>query len=473
MPYNRNKPKLNKTKKVINPRVLIIKILYRLDHDNAFLNILLNHYFSFYQFDQKDKALIQEIAFGVTRNRKKLDYIIDQFLVNKTRVLDFNTRNILRVGIYQIFYLDRIPHYAICNESVQLSRKFHLQKKASFINAVLRNAIRKMDKIKWPERYPETVEGISTFYSYPESMVRRWMIRFGLKKCLKICQESNKKANLCLRINTLNISQENFLEKLDQQNMTFKLGQYLPKDAVIVRKMIEIEHSSMYQEGLFSIQDEASLLVARLLHPKAGEIVFDMCSAPGGKTTHMAQIMSNQGKIIAFDKYTDRLNLIKKESQRIGIDIIECKAEDSSSFQPRYQEKADKVLVDVPCSGTGVIRKKPDLKWKKFNKQSIKRLTDLQLKILEVASKYLKIGGELVYSTCSIEQEENEGVISCFLRKNKNFKLVSPDNTLEDTVTKLTKRYQSTIRVAIQTIPGISGKNIDGFFMVKIKKRAR
>jgi 16S rRNA (cytosine967-C5)-methyltransferase len=450
-----------------NTRELILEILNRVEKQNAYLNILIPYYFNRYDIKIEDKALIQEIAYGVTRFRKKLDWIIDQFLRNQDKKLSLTIRNILRMGVYQVIYLDRIPNYAICNESVDLAKKSRYSSKASLVNAVLRSMIRKTIDIHWPDLYHDPVKYISVFYSFPEWLVKRWLERFGLDLCISICDASNKRPGITLRVNPFKTTIPELKERLLKSGINFRGGQYVPTESLIIREFLNITHSPIFLDGLFSIQDESSMLASRLLNPSAGDTVIDMCSGPGGKTTHLAQLMHNQGKIIAFEKNRKRLQMVNDECQRLGINIVTPMLNDSIQFSEKFFEKADKILVDAPCSGTGVIRKKPDIKWKKINKDQLTKLNQLQEAILDIASRYLKPGGELLYSTCSIEKEENDGIIRKFLEKKTEFNVLETSRFVQES--EIIK-FETEIQQAIQLLPGYSGQDIDGFYLVKMQK---
>lgn len=280
--------------------------------------------------------------------------------------------------------------------------------------------------------------------------------------------EHQTKPNITLRINTLKTNVVELKNKLTELTVNFRESEYLNNESIILDDFFDIANSEMFKSGLFSVQDESSSLASKLLNPLPGQTIFDMCSGPGGKATHMAQLMKNKGNIMAFEKNPRRLEMVMKECQRLGIDIVKPKLNDATILRKNYFEKADKILVDVPCSGTGVIRKKPDLKWKILDNDSLKKLNKIQKAILNTASRYLKPGGELVYSTCSLEKEENDIIIKDFLKDNNRF-------IVKDTVAfvnnfKLVK-YDTEIENSIQLLPGYSGNSIDGFYMVKLQKK--
>jgi len=450
-----------------NIRELILKILIRVEKQNAYLNILIQYYFEHCTLKKEDKALVQEIAYGVTRFRKKLDWIIRQFLARQDRKLPLDIENILRIGIYQIFYLDKIPDYAIVNESVNLAKKSKNYRYSNLVNAILRKIIRKTNAIYWPDINQEQLKHISVYYSFPEWLIERWIKRYGVNLCINMCKVMNKKPNTTLRVNPIKINMPDLQKRLSGAMIRFEEGKYLPFESLIIKEFLDISDSTMFKSGLFSVQDESSSLASRLLAPLPGELVFDMCSGPGGKTTHLGQLMKNQGNIIAFEKNKRRLEMVKTESRRLGISIVRYLLKDSTVFCADFFEKADKILVDAPCSGTGVIRKKPDLKWKNINVFQLQEAANLQEKILSVAAQYLKPGGEMVYSTCSMEKEENDFLIKKFLEKHKGL-------IIQDTSSFVKEygviKYNTELKHSIQLIPGYSGENVDGFFMTKLKK---
>lgn len=450
-----------------NIRELILEVLVRAEEQSAYLNILIPSYFNNYHLKKEDKALLHEIVYGVTRFRKKLDWIIRQSLTRKGKKLPTDINNILRIGIYQIFYLDKIPDYAIVNESVNLTKKSKNCKYSNLVNAILRKIIRGTSNVYWPDINQQPAIYVSIYYSFPEWLIHRWIRRHGLDLCINICQIMNKKPGITIRINSLRINMPDFQHRLSGLKIQFKEGKYLPSESLILESFVDFSESTLFKSGLFSIQDESSSLASRLLNPLPGDLIIDMCSGPGGKTTHLAQLMKNQGQIIAFEKNKTRLEMVQDESRRLGINIIKCLLKDSTLFCGDFFEKADKILVDAPCSGTGVIRKKPDLKWKNINNRQLQKITELQEKILNVAARYLKPGGELVYSTCSMEKEENDSLIKKFLNKHKEFAIQDTSSFVKEYGVI---KYNTEIEQSIQLLPGFSGENVDGFYMVKLKK---
>ena len=448
-------------------RKIILEVLDRVENQNSYLNILLPSFFKKYKPGDLDKSLIQEISYGVIRFRKRLDWIIYQFLFSKKKKLPLTIQNILRMGFYQVLYLEKIPDYAIVNESVELAKQSPYPAYSSMVYAVLRNAIRQSVTINWPDTEKEPVKYVSVYYSFPEWLVERWINRFSLEMCVRICEASNTRPDLTLRINSLKTNMPQFQKELYQLKIPFQKSQHLPDTAVTIEGYSNITQTPLFQKGLFSIQDESSILATEFLGPIPGDTIIDMCSGPGGKTTHISQILQNKGKVIAFEINQRRLKMVMEESRRLGIENIFPVLMDSRNLNKEYLGKADRILVDAPCSGTGVIRKKPDLKWKKWSTEHFNELNQIQKELLDIAALYLKPGAELLYSTCSMEKEENDDVIVKFIKKHPNF-------TIQDSSSFIHKkgivRFKTKIKEAIQLIPGYSGPNIDGFYMVKLKK---
>jgi 16S rRNA (cytosine967-C5)-methyltransferase len=460
--------------KVDSIREIILTILVKIDSKHGYINILFNKALEKNKISTKDAAFINEITYGVIRNRTKLDWVIAKFSnrsLTKTPIL---IKNILRMGVYQLLFLDKVPGYAICNESVQLSKKYGNLGISKFVNGVLRNIIRDSRNIVWPDQEKEPAWYISTIYSHPLYIVKRWLERFGFDNTIKICHANNILPTLVIRTNTLKISRVSLKKFLEKNKISAREGIFT-EEALYVKGLSNITKFSAYQEGLFQIQDEASILVSHLLEPLPGELVIDICSAPGGKTTHLAQLMKNKGSILAMDSNKARLSIVKDNCQRLGIEIVKTILNDSTilDLDNNYLKKADKVLVDAPCSGLGVLRRKPDLKWQNYDSKRFKQLSKLQERILATASNYLKVGGRIVYSTCSNEPEENEEVVYKFLDKNPNFKLENINEFIKNRQLKVYESIQDKQIKFLQIYPGLSNSNtdLDGFFMTKMIRK--
>lgn len=453
-------------------RETILTILVKIDSKQGYINILLSKSLDKRKNSTRDAAFITEITYGVVRNRNKLDWALSQFSAKPLSETAVLIRNILRMGVYQLLFLNKVPDYAVCNESVQLAKKYGNPGIAKFINGVLRNIIRNRENIRWPDREKETALYISTIYSHPLQIVERWLKRFGFSDTVAICKANNKIPTLVIRTNTLKLFRSDLKGILEKKNISVREGLFT-EEALQVKGLANVTEFPAYRDGLFQIQDEASILVSHLLDPSPGELVIDVCSAPGGKTTHLAQLMENKGSILAMDSNQSRLITVKNNCRRLGIDIVKTRQNNGTILAEKYLKVADKVLVDVPCTGLGVIRRKPDLRWQTYDAKRFERLTKLQGKILDITSNYLKIGGRLVYSTCSTEPEENEEAVNRFLEQHPNFELEDLSKFIKERKLPVYESDQHNQNKFIQILPGLSNSDLDldGFFMAKIIRK--
>jgi 16S rRNA (cytosine967-C5)-methyltransferase len=463
---------MKKTK--VDPiREIILTILVKIDSKQGFINILLNEALDKNKITTRDAAFVNEITYGVVRNRNKLDWALSQFSTKPLSEAPALIRNLLRMGVYQLLFLEKVPDYAVCNESVQLAKKYGNSGVAKFVNGVLRNIIRNRENIRWPDKEKDEALYISTIYSHPPYIVERWLKRFGFTDTVKMCRANNKIPPLVIRTNTLKISRSDLKNILEEENIKVREGIFT-EEALYVKGLSNITKFPAYREGLFQIQDEASILVSHLLDPLPGESVIDVCSAPGGKTTHLAQLMANKGSLLAMDSNKLRLLTVKNNCRRLGIDIVKTRQNNGTVLAEKYLKTADKVLIDVPCTGLGVLRRKPDLRWQDYDSKRFEKLTKLQGKILNTASYYLKIGGKLLYSTCSTEPKENEEIVSKFLEEHPDFELEDPGGFIKERKMEAYVSDRHKKRKFIQIYPGLSNLDIDldGFFMAKmIRKR--
>src|SRR5262249_25249809 len=308
-----------------------------------------------------DKGLLAEIVHGVMRWQGRLDWILNGFTHGNFSKSDVNIKNALRVALYQILYLTHVPHYASVNEAVEFIKRIRGDKLGNLVNAVLRNIIRSLDNIHYPDPSEDLIQYLAVYYAHPQWIVKRWMARFGRDEAEKMMTADNGVPGLTLRVNKLKISPNEFLALLDESHIPYAGSSFIDY-FIKVKSLAGISQMNIFQKGFFSIQDESAALPVLLLDPKSGDRVIDMCAAPGGKTTFIAKPMGNRERIIAVEKYERKLNLIKTGCERLGIQNVEPMIQDANELQT---DPADRVLVDVPCSGLGVLRKKPDLKWKR------------------------------------------------------------------------------------------------------------
>lgn len=408
-------------------REIALKTLYKIDKEEAYSNIELNEQIKQNRknLTEKDIGLISEIVYGVTTWKLTLDEIIKKYSKIKIKKISPWIINILRMGIYQIIFLDKIPKSAAVNESVNLAKRYGHASSSNFVNAILR----KIEKNDYEEffKIEDDIERISKTTSMPKWIVEELMKNNEIKKVEEICKNSNIKPKIIIRVNSLKINKQELIKKLKEKGIECNEPQEKVDDFLILEKIKNIENIDEFKKGYFTIQDISAGQTARILNPQPGELVLDACSAPGGKTTYMAELMKNEGKIEAWDIHEHRTKLVEKNAQRLGIDIIETKVKDASLYDESLKEKFDKILLDVPCLGIGVIKRKPDIKWQR-KPEDIEKITEIQKKILNNCSKYLKNNGTIVYSTCSILKDENEEVVNEFLKENSEY-YIKPEET--------------------------------------------
>lgn len=401
-------------------RQIALKILYKIDKEGAYSNIALDEELkiSKNKLNEKDIGLISQIVYGVTNWKLTLDEIIKKYSKIRIKKISPWIINILRMGIYQIIFLDKIPKSAAVDESVNLAKRYGHKTSSGFVNAILRKVT--IQDYKELFNIKEKVDMISKTQSMPIWIIEELLKNNEIQEVEEICKNLNMKSCISLRVNTLKISKEELKDKLKDKKIYFEDGDL--EDFLIVDKIKNIEKLTEFKEGLFTIQDESAGLASIILSPKEGQNILDACSSPGGKTTYLAQIMNNKGNIEAWDIYEHRIKLVEENAKRLGITNITTKINDASIYHKELEEKFDKILLDVPCLGIGVIKKKPDIKWRK-EKHDIQEINKIQYDILNTCSKYLKKGGNMVYATCSIIENENEHIIEKFLKENKNFEI--------------------------------------------------
>lgn len=433
-----------------NPRQAALEVLYDILEKGEKPKAILNE---LPQFDKRDTALIMELTYGVLRNLLKIDHVLNKFLKNPQKKLNPWIKNNLRLGIYQLLYTDRLPDRAVVHEAVSLAKIYGKPKTDGFVNAVLRNVIRNRRAIKRNPVKKHTPTEIATVTSHPEWLIKRWIDHYGREETLAMAAANNQIPVLCLRVNTLKTDRAEACAFLKQYGISFRFAAYSP-DGIEVLSPVAFEEFSDELKPLFQPQDQASQLIAYLVNPCPGERVLDACAAPGGKTTHMAQLMKDKGEIMALDWSRKRMETLLSNADRLGVHIIKPVIDDLEN-KPLLG-KFDKILLDAPCTGIGVIRRNPDIKWKR-QETDFALYHDKQLKLLECASGYLKPGGIIVYSVCSTDSKEGEEVIKDFLQGNKSFK-----------ITNFPKAFEFPGGNFFRTFP--HKHNMDGFFAVRLKK---
>ena len=402
--------------------------LVDVESKKAFSNLAINHQVIINK--PNSQGFVRELVYGVLESKLTLDYYIDQLLNDGIESLKIPELTIIRMGIYQLGCMNSVPEYAAVNESVMLAKKY-CRSKSGLINGVLREYLNKKMQLRLPDRADDEVKYLSIKYSYAPWIVELWLEYYNVDFVEELMRAGNETPPMTIRLNWLKIMKKDLIAKLEEQGFEVSEGK-LCQNALNVKgnRLLETE---MYKLGMFTPQDESSMLVAEKVAPKHGETVMDVCAAPGGKTTAIAERMNNTGKIIASDIYRRKLDLIDKEARRLGITNIETRSWDATR------------VVDAPCSGLGVVRRKPEIKYKAFTEE-MDLLPKKQLAILSASSNYVKPGGTLVYSTCTINPAENEKVTDAFLKRNPSFEKV--ERTL--------------------LLPNINGT--DGFFICVMKR---
>ena len=400
-------------------------VLMDVEKNGAYSNLSLN---SFIEKNRPDSpAFVRELVYGVLRNRMLLDWFLGQLIPSGLKKIKKQDLTLLRMGVYQLSYMKSVPEYAAVSETVNMSKKL-ARGRERFINGVLRGYIRNRQQLVLPDRGRDLEEYLSIVYSVERWIVQLWTDAYGEEKTEALLKASNETPGLAVRVNLMKTDRKALKEKLEA--LGFEAEESEVSDRALLVKGSGLLDTEPYREGMFSVQDEASILASDALEAKPGDCIADVCAAPGGKTFATAELMAGKGVIYAMDKYEHKLKLMEAQAKRAGIENIRLLKHDSTEPVEGLKERMDKVLADVPCSGLGVIRRKPEIKYKVM--QDIDELIERQRQILQAAASYVKAGGTLVYSTCTINPVENEKQIVEFLRGNKEFKALEQKQLLPD-----------------------------------------
>ena len=443
----------------MDSREVALNILIDINVNGAFSNYSINRHLRRKE-NIKDENLIREIVYGVIENLLYIDYIISKASKIKIRKIHSTILEILRMGVYQITFMDKIPDRAAVNEAVNLSKKRGHKGVSGYVNGVLRNVSRNKEELMKIDQ-KNRIDCLSIKYSHPQWMIGTWVDEYGYEFTERLCKENNGKPRLNLRVNTLKTTREKLMEKLSSYGYIVHKTLYA-KDGITVDNPTRITEIDEFGSGFFIIQDESSMLASQIANPKENSLILDLCSAPGGKATHLGQLMNNKGQIISRDIYDHKLKLVKQNANRLGINIIKTEKFDATKLDENLIGKVDYCVVDAPCSGLGIIRRRPEIKWNREMKD-IEELNKIQEKILDNAKKYVKPGGIIIYSTCTIGNRENLDRIHKFLGKNREFQLIG----FEDLICSK-ENMESSKEGYIELFPHIH--RTDGFFIAKVQK---
>lgn len=435
----------------INARKLSLRILDEIEQMHEFSHVVVGNTLSQYDIEPPDRRLTTQLVFGVLENKLLLDYYIRKLSAQRFSRIDKSVVNILRMGFYQLQFMDRIPESAAVNESVKLAKSIS-QANGSFVNGILRNFIRNGKKVELPNRKQHPITYMSIMYSFPEWLVEFWIEQYGILFAEKLMYSSNKTPKLSLRINTSRVTIDDFKHSLIEAGVEFSTSE-LVEEGLLIETIngFSVRQLPGFEEGEFAIQDISSMCVGKLAGVKEGDHILDVCAAPGGKATHVATLLNQTGKVIARDLHIDKLGLIEENATRLKLTNLVVEQFDAMILDETIIDKMDIVLVDAPCSGLGIIRRKPDIKYNK-TPESLNELIPIQNEILAVSSKYVKPGGTLMYSTCTLNSHENQEVVDNFLALNPEFEL---ENILG-------QNYLTLFPSVNQT---------DGFFIAKLRRK--
>lgn len=443
---------------MIPPRQTALDILLKIEKNKSYSNILINSYLTDAKMTQRDSGFVTALVYGVLENIILLDFFISKAGNRSAARLDPVVRNILRLGAYQIIFLDRVPDSAAVNESVELAKKTGAARAAGFANAVLRKISRCKDNLPYPDEKTDLKRFLHVRYSCPSWLLDKWIKEYGAAAARGILSGLKENQGTVLRVNTLKTDKTKLAGLLADEGITAVYAGF-PDNALKAERVHDLKHSKAFAQGLFFVQNTASQVCCYSCGAKPGDTVMDMCAAPGGKSFNLAIQMENIGKIFAMDLYENRLKLIKEGEKRLSLDIIDTVKNDASKHNENLGS-ADIVLCDVPCSGLGVIGRKPEIRYK--NPGEFDGLPDLQYSIMCESSRHVKTGGTLVYSTCTLSRAENDDIVGRFLKEHKEYLPELPDRIRKFAGNGVSDEGFVTL------LPHITGT--DGFFIAVLKK---
>ena len=431
----------------VNIRELVLSLLLAITRDGEYSHIAVSNVLEKYQYlEKRERAFITRVTEGTLEHMVEIDYIINQFSKVKVKKMKPVIRCIIRSGVYELKYMDSIPASATCNEAVKLAKKKGFSSLTGFVNGVLRNISRNLENIEYPDGKREPVKSLSVRYSMPEWIVELWCREYGMERAEELLASFLKEVPLSIRTNRSKITPGQLKETLEAEGLTVVPDQEL-EDAFYIEGVDYLQSLESFKQGLFYVQDISSMKAAKAAEPKDDDYVIDVCAAPGGKSIQIAEQMHGTGRVKACDLTEAKVRLIEDNIRRCGITNMEAVCRDARVYDETEKEKADIVVADLPCSGLGVMRRKKDIRYQ-MTPEKLKSLASLQREILHVVQEYVKPGGTLVYSTCTIHQGENEENVAWFMKEHTGFELISMEQLLPSDGTG------------------------DGFFIAKLRKRS-
>ncbi|MDD3401911.1 MAG: 16S rRNA (cytosine(967)-C(5))-methyltransferase RsmB [Hespellia sp.] len=447
--------------KAVSERELVLAVLLEVTRENTYSHIALRNVLEKYQYlDKKERAFITRVSEGTLEHMIEIDYMINQFSKVKVNKMKPVIRNIIRSAVYQLKYMDSVPNSAVCNEAVKLAAKKGFGSLRGFVNGVLRNIARNLKDISYPDE-SNLKEYLSIRYSMPEWILEKWLAEYDRETVEIMLKDFQKEKPTTIRCNLNKITAEELTLKLEAEQVKVEPHPYLPY-ALWISQYNYLGELQSFRDGDFTIQDISSMMVSEIADPKAGDYIIDVCAAPGGKSLHLADKLKGTGHVEARDLTEYKVSLIQENIERTGMENIKAAEWDATEIDAEAVEKADIVIADLPCSGLGVLGKKTDLKYK-VTPEGIRELAALQRKILDAVHTYVKPGGILVYSTCTISREENMENVQWFLKEYPQFHLADISEKLCGELKSLTEAEGT-----LQLLPGL--QESDGFFIAKFQR---
>ncbi len=451
----------------VSGRYLAQLVLDRIEQDNAYANLVLPKFLNEYGagLERREKALTTELVYGTLRHLLKIDYILGRLLSRPFVSLKVPVKNVLRLAVYQLLYLPEIPARAVCHSAVEQVKHSRYSGLASLVNGVLRSYLRNQNEIRFPDPVSDPAEYFSVEYSHPLWLVKRWLVRFGPEVTARILKTDNEPPPLTWRVNQRLTNTPEVMAELAKHGFQSRPGLFLTEAVFVESPGEPVETLPLFQSGRIFVQDESAMLVAHLVNPVPGELIVDLCAAPGGKSTHLAELMADRGEIISVDNHPHKIKLIQDNAGRLNLTSIQAFLADARNFSLPEERQVDAVLVDAPCSGTGVFRRRVDARYRR-KPEDIRELAAIQQAILDRAASLIKPGGRLVYSTCTLEPEENQEQLDAFLKWHPEFEADDFRSFLPGNVIQYAQAPDSKWL----TLLPMSGGG-DGFFMGRLRKK--